>query len=182
MPALPLYLEVYFINEGKIFERSFANSMPDGIYFQRLIDPAASFGGSSVTRFSPHQPYDFYAYSNPYFYAMELKSTANSLTYWRKDFEVKGKKQTYEIKKCQIEGLTKAATYPGVIAGFYINFRNVNKTYFLSISNFHKLTDTLEKKSINYKDVERYGILIEQKLVKVNYKYNLRKFFDDISN
>lgn len=113
---------------------------------------------------------------------MELKSTESSLTYWRKDFESDQKKQAFEIKKCQIEGLTKAATYPNVIAGFYINFRNVNKTYFLSIQDFHALTDQLNKKSINYKDVAQYGIEIEQKLLRKNYKYNLRKFFDDMQS
>lgn len=111
---------------------------------------------------------------------MELKSTADSLTYWREDFDEPKKKKHFEIKKCQIEGLTKAATYPGVIAGFYINFRKVNKTYFLSIQDFHLLTDGLNKKSINHTDVAKYGTLIEQKLMKTNYKYNLRKFFDDI--
>ena len=168
------------MNEGKIFERSFAGSMPEHVYFQRLIDPAASFGGSNVTRFSPHQPYDFYAFISPFFYAMELKSTAGTLTFWRKDFEESNKKKHFEIKKCQIVGLTKAASYPGVIAGFYINFRNVNKTYFLSIQNFHTLTDNLNKKSINHADVSQYGVLIEQTLMKTNYKYNMRKFFDEI--
>lgn len=168
------------MNQGKIFERSFANSIPNNVYFQRLIDPAASFGGADATRFSPHQPYDFYAFLQPYLFAMELKSTASALTFWRADYDTDGKKHTFEIKKCQIEGLTKAAKYPGVIAGFYINFRNINKTYFLSILAFHELTDTLEKKSINATDVARYGKLIEQKLVKVNYKYDLQKFFHEI--
>ena len=113
---------------------------------------------------------------------MELKSTASSLTYWRKDFEDSEKKKSFEIKKCQIEGLTKAAKYPHVIAGFYINFRNVNKTYYLSIQQFHALTDQLPKKSINHADVAKFGIEIEQKLMKKNYKYNLRKFFDDITS
>lgn len=135
-----------------------------------------------MTRFSPHQPYDFYAFISPYFYAMELKSTSGTLTYWRKDFEEPKKKKHFEIKKCQIEGLTKAATYPGVIAGFYINFRNENKTYFLSIQDFHILTDNLNKKSINHADVAQYGVLIEQTLMKTNYKYNLRKFFDSIKS
>ena len=168
------------MNQGKIFERSFTASIPDGVYYQRMIDPAASFGGSDVTRFSPHQPYDFYAYEYPTFYAMELKTTASSLTFWRKDFDGDGKKRTYEIKKCQIEGLTKAAKYPGVVAGFYINFRNVNETYFLSIQDFHTLTDSMEKKSINRNDVAKYGKKIDQKLMKTNYKYDLRKFFDEV--
>ena len=168
------------MNQGKIFEKSFAASMPKDIYFQRLIDPAASFGGSDVTRFSPHQPYDFYAFDSPKFFAMELKSTAGSLTFWREDFEKDGKKNTYEIKKCQINGLTEAAKHDGVVAGFYINFRNVNETFFLSIEDFHLLTDRLDKKSINYKDVSKYGKKIEQKLMKTNYKYDLRKFFDEM--
>lgn len=170
------------MNQGKVFEKAFANSIPDGIYYQRLIDPAASFGGSTNTRFSPHQPYDFYVYIKPYFFAMELKSTSGNLTFWREDFDKDGKKHTFEIKKWQIEGLDRASQHEGVIAGFYINFRNVNMTYFLSIQKFHELTDTLDKKSINHADVCKYGVLIEQQLLKVHYKYNLRKFFDDITS
>ena len=113
---------------------------------------------------------------------MELKSTSGNLTFWREDFDKDGKKHTFEIKKWQIEGLDRASQHEGVIAGFYINFRNVNKTYFLSIDNFHELTNNIEKKSINYMDVEKYGILIEQQLLKVNYKYNLRKFFDEVTS
>lgn len=170
------------MNQGKVFEKAFVNSIPDGIYCQRLIDPAASFGGASKTRFSPHQPYDFYAFVKPYFFAMELKSTSGSLTFWREDFDNDGKKHTFEIKKWQIEGLNRASQHEGVIAGFYINFRNVNKTYFLSIGKYHELTDGLNKKSINHEDVAQYGLLIEQQLLKVNYKYNLRKFFDDVTS
>ncbi len=168
------------MNAGKVFERAFVASVPKDVYVQRLDDPAASFGTALGTRFSPHQPYDFYAYVYPFFFAMELKSTLGSLTYWRKDFDEDGKKNTYEIKKWQIEGLDKASQHKGVIAGLYINFRKTEETYFLSIEDFHKLTDNMDKKSINRNDVAEYGVLIEQRKLKTNYRYNLRKFFDEI--
>lgn len=112
---------------------------------------------------------------------MELKTTKSSLTFWREDFEKDNKKRLYNIKKNQILGLKKFNNYYGVY-GFIFNFRNAqNDTFFVSIENFINYTSLLPKKSININDVFKMNpIKIENKLLRVNYKYNTEKFFTDV--
>jgi recombination protein U len=170
------------MNSGKKFEKSFKDSFPKDVYIERMSDPAQSFYQGDGLRFSPTNPYDYFFFSCPNLVTIELKSKdSTSLTFWRQDFEVKDKKQSFEIKKCQIEGLHKASQYKGVIAGFVINFRNVNHTYFLHINDFLNLTSTLDKKSINEQNiVTSNGLLIEQTLLRTNYTYNIQKFITNI--
>lgn len=99
------------------------------------------------------------------------------MTFWREDY----KGNSFNIKKHQIEGLKKASFIKGVIAGFVINFRNTEHTYFLHIDDFLKFSKKATKKSINEQDViENNGHLIEQEIKKVNYRYNIEKFVEEI--
>jgi penicillin-binding protein-related factor A (putative recombinase) len=102
------------------------------------------------------------------------------MTYWREDFEVKGKHQSFMIKKNQILGLQKASKHK-IVCGLLLNFRQTtNHTYFIYIDDFFDYTSTLDKKSINENDVLNMNpILIEQTLKKVNYKYNVDKFLQE---
>lgn len=167
------------MNEGKSFEQQFKSSIPLDYYYLRLNDPAQSFTqDSSSLRFSPQNPYDAVLFSpNGYLFCLELKSTLGSLTYWKEEFENKKSKSTFNIKKNQILGLEKASKHKRIIAGFVLNFRKVNQTYFLSIKQFNDLIKDLGKKSINENDVIGAGAyLIEQKLKKIKYSYNIEKF------
>lgn len=101
------------------------------------------------------------------------------MTFWRTDFENSESKQTFNIKKHQIIGLQKAAAYDGVIAGFVLNFRNAETTCFVEINHFVETVGKLEKKSINQMDVLSCGLLIPQKKLKVNYRYDLGSFIEE---
>ena len=173
------------ISDGKRFENAFKNSINEKhVLIKRLNDNAASFGESTNTRFTSTNECDFLLFENDTrtLYGLELKTTLGSLTYWRKDFEDKNKKQSFQIKKNQILGLEKFSQYDGGIFGFVINFRKTseNHTFFISISDFLKYTNTLSKKSINIHDVLQMNpIKIENRLLRTNYWYNLEKFFQD---
>ena len=115
------------------------------------------------------------------FYGLELKSTKHSsLTFWREDFEDKDRKQTFQIRKCQIQGLEKWSKHKGVF-GFIINYRDEqNKTYFIDIKNFLDYTSSLSKKSINKEDIlQMKPIEIESKLIRTNYRYDVEKFLKE---
>lgn len=175
--------EVIFINTGKIFEQEIKSSIPENCYFFRIADPPQSFTqDSSSLRFSLQNPYDCFIYSYPNFVALELKSVESSLTFYREDFvSDKSKKQAFNVKKNQIKGLQKAAEHKGAIAGLIINFRKSNHTYFIEINQFVKMTNVLTKKSFNEKDIiQNNGLLIEQKLKKVHYSYNIEKFLNEV--
>lgn len=168
------------MNQGKKFELAFKNSVPKDVFYFRIPDPAESF--SSIReglRFTIKNPCDVFLY-NPQtknMYALELKSTQNtSISYWREDFEDKTKKQSFMIRKNQIQGLQKISKF-SIVSGFIYNFRFTNHTYFQSIDDFINMTKDSNKKSFNEADVfKNNGILIDQKLMRCNYKYNIEKF------
>lgn len=170
-------------NAGKIFEESFARSCPDHLLVKRLNDNAASFSGGGGTRFSSSNECDFLLFDDKTrtFYGLELKSTeGTSLTFWRSDFDDPNKKRTFDIRRCQIEGLNRWSTHKGVF-GFLINFRaKGNRTFFVSIIDFIKYTSKLNKKSINLDDVLKMNpIEIENQIIRTRYKYNIEKFLKD---
>jgi len=171
-------------NEGKRFEDSFQNSVPEHVLVKRLNDNAAGWSGGANTRFTSTNEADFICFDSIYrmFYAFELKSTqGTSFSFWREDFDVKGKKQSFMIKKNQILGLQKWSKFPFVACGFIFNFRDEgNYTFFVSIENFLCYTKELEKKSVNLSDViAMNGIEIESRLLKTNYRYDMEKFLKE---
>lgn len=170
------------MNVGKKFENSFIKSVPDYCWHKRLNDNAASWGNGSATRFASKNECDFLLFNckSRTLYALELKSTQGSLTFWRKDFESNEKKLSFNIKKNQIQGLEKWAEYENVKCGLIINFRNDNNdTYFIEINEFLRYTNVLDKKSININDVLKMNpIKIENILLRTNYKYNIENLLN----
>lgn len=109
-----------------------------------------------------------------------MKSTQGSLTYWRKDFEEKGKHKSFAIKKNQILGLQKWSSH-NIVCGIIFNFRHKsNRTFFVIIDDFIDYTSSLSKKSINFDDVLKMSpIEIEAELKRTRYKYNIEKFLQE---
>lgn len=161
-------------NEGKQFEESFKSSVPNLMYYLRLKDSASSFGTNDATRFTLRQPFDCLIYSSPILFPFELKSTKST------SFSFKG--TTPMIKEHQIKALTEATNYEGIIPGFIFNLREpVNKVYFLHINNFNKFVEDTTKSSIDEKDIVSFGaIMIEGKLKKVKYKYDIEGFINKL--
>jgi recombination protein U len=171
-------------NVGKKFEDNFKTSVPEDVYYLRLHDSANSFNqNSSTLRFSMKSPYDCQLFDGKTrtLYCLELKSASGkSMSFERK----KGDNKSANIKYHQIESLTKASQYEGMVVGFVMNFRFEDKdteiTYFQSITDFNKMIDSITKKSFNLIDLLKYNpIKIEQTKKKVNYTYNVEKFLED---
>ena len=165
----------------KKFEEQFSKSLKKaGIKVLRLIDPPSSFGkDSKEVRFSAKNPYDFECYNFPYLYCLELKSKAStSLSIQSK--EDAEQKKSADIKYHQITALQEANEYQGVFAGFVINFRSTNHTYWINIVSFSNFLINENKKSINENDAKAYGVLIDQKIVRTTYSYDIKKWVDEI--
>lgn len=172
-------------NEGKRFEDCFSKSAPDYALVKRLNDNAASWSGGNNVRFASDNEGDFIFFDSKHrrFLGLELKSIKDkSLTFWRNDFETKGKKKSFKIRKCQILGLSKWSKYEYCTCGFVINFRSVsNRTFFVNIKDFLDYTENLNKKSINFEDVLHMNpIEIENTLLRTNYRYDVDKFLSDV--
>ena len=109
------------------------------------------------------------------FYAIELKSVQTSSISFERSKEDKGVIHYY-----QIESLKKFSNYHNVVAGFVLDFRASDNTYFIDIDSFISLTNEIDKKSFNEKDLLEYSpIIIDKQKKKVNYKYNVEKFLED---
>lgn len=156
-------------NEGKVFEEDWKKSIPSDCYYFRIKDSPSSFGqDSSKARFTLKNPFDAFIYCYPNLFPTELKSTKGTSISIQQDKNDKGKM----IKFNQIEGLTEAANYKGIIPGFIFNFRKYGKTYFLHIDDFNKFLNDTDKKSINITNVIEYGgIEIIGEIKRVRYKY-----------
>jgi len=149
-------------NVGKLFEEDFIASVPEDVFKFRFRDlPYFLTKNSKYT--VNNNPADFFIFYD-YLYILELKSckgTSYPMTNTRKN---------------QVEGLTKYSKCDKVLAGFVINYRKYNKTYFIHIDDY--IIISKHKKSINIKDMELYGKLIEQNLKRVRYSYNIKKFIN----
>ena len=143
---------------GKIFEEEIKASIPTDFYIERYKDDTAGFYGVS-------NPADYRIYKYPYNFLLELKSH-------------KGKSIPLDkIRESQLKGMFKASKYHGIFAGFLLNFRDLEETYYVGVEDvvdFIKLTD---RKSIPVEWCRIWGERIEQEKKRVRYTYNLDKFF-----
>lgn len=167
-------------NTGKIFEQDFKKSVPDYAMIYRLPDSAQSFGGSSNLRFSRKNPFDYLIYDSRrrILYALEMKTVkGKSISFERSENE------SGEIHFHQIEGLRKWDSYNGIICGFIIEFRKIEKTAFIKIKEFDKLINIITKKSFNYDDLALYKIehnVISQRKIRTHYAYGVDEFLQTI--
>ena len=172
------------MNKGKAFEKDFQEAAKnDELFVLRLHDTSLSWQHEETSRFQPENPCDFLVYKLPNLFAIECKSTCYKSLTIQRDIKDKTSKM---IKAHQINSLVKFAQQDGVFAGFLFNFRDDedilnNVTYWLSIQNFSKFLYENNKQSINKLDCIQYGaIIIEQKIKRTHYTYNIKKMLEDI--
>ena len=167
-------------NTGKRFEADFKKSVPSYALLYRLPDSAQAFGGSSNLRFSSKNPFDYLMWDSKkhILYALELKTVAGKAI----SFE-RSKDESREIHWHQIEGLNKWNKYDGIVCGFIIEFRKIEKTVFIDISDFNELMNTITKKSFNFDDLNNHKInyvVIGQDKVRTRYRYGVDEFLMSI--
>jgi len=164
-------------NPGKQFEEDFIKSIPDKCDVTRLIDAGGWSGGEpgegGKQRFTPTHPCDFIVFSPRLYschlgiqYKLELKSTLG------KSLPLGNIKPSDE-KRLKFVGKLVASENRGVKAGFVINFRATNETFFVMASKIAAFIKAAERASIPIAWFREHGRLIEQKLKKVHYGYDL---------
>lgn len=167
-------------NTGKKFESDFKKSIPNYVLFYRLPDAAQSFNQNSGLRFSRKNPFDFLLWDSKQhvLFALEMKTVSgSSISFERSENEKR------EIHFHQIKGLNQWSKYDGVVCGFIIEFRKIEKTVFIDIKEFNKILDLIPKKSFSYNDLCAYGIgytVISQKRVRTRYTYGVDEFLKEI--
>lgn len=150
------------INYGKIFEKDFKNSIPEEVFFYRFRDSTASWINSEKLSFSTSNISDCLLFNGTKLYILELKT-------------VKGKSFSFKnVRDNQLKEMLKASKFTGIVAGFVINFRDVEKTVFIEVNEFYDIMNRCGKKSFNLQDLEFHHYTdIKCKKLKVHYRYDL---------
>lgn len=144
--------------------------MPSTCWIYRLRDNASSFSGGSNTRFTSSNICDYIAYDDisRTLYLWELKST-------------KGTSISLDmVRQNQIDGLLEASKH-NLVAGLIVNYRNDNNdTFFILIDYYVDMINSINKKSFNVKDIEKYGgIRIESTKKRTRFSYNMDKLIKE---
>ena len=154
------------MNEGKKFEQDIKNSVPDNVFYYRLKDGTAAWGGEE-TRFQAQNACDCIMFLTPYMYMFELKSH-------------KGKSLPFSaIRQNQLDELVQAAER-GVTAGFIVNLRDIEKTYYVSAVTVQELINTLDRKSIPLEFFETQCIRLLAEKKRTRYRYDILNLFYQI--
>lgn len=150
-------------NAGKQFEQDWKNSIPINTFYYRFRDGTASWGGESENvRFQQSNICDCLMYLKPQLWLVDLKSH-------------KGKSVPFNcFKENQVRELSKAMMYEGITAGFIVNFRDVEETYFVKANDVEYYIVHSERKSIPLNWCKENGIEIEQRKLKVHYRYDIQ--------
>lgn len=163
-------------NIGKRFEADLKKSVPAYALLYRLPDSAQAFGGNNNLRFSRKNPFDFLLWdSNSHIlFAIEAKTVAGKSISFEREKSGSG-----VIHYHQICGLNKWNKYDGIICGFIIEFRELEKTIFLEIQQFNKLVSVIKKKSFTLSDLDDNEIsyhVVSQRKVRTRYTYDVDSF------
>lgn len=142
-------------NYGKDFEYDFINSLDKDIYRKRLRDSVGLFGVKNECDF-------IIFYKN--LFLLELKTTA------AKSLSIQN------IRPQQLLILTDLSYKDNIIAGFVINFRFCNETYFIGADKVSSYLLETGRKSIPYDFLQKNGYKIPQKLKRTRYSYDLTDF------
>lgn len=159
-------------NLGKVFEENFKKSVPDDYFCYRFRDSAGTWGGNENLRFTPSNIADYMIHDYNTLYLVETKNH-------------KGKSIPLscivgnKTKEKQIEDLYIANTYVGVSSHLIVFFCDVEKCYSLGINKLREFIILGERKSIPISYFEKFGIEIEVKKLKTNYRYNIEKWIYD---
>lgn len=156
-------------NQGKLFEQDFQKSIPPTCWIYRLRDNASSFANGSATRFTSSNICDYLLFDDisKTLFLIECKSTQGSSV------------PLSMIRDNQTKGLIDASKH-NLIAGILINFRNdTNNTYFISIGNYVKMVNDINKKSFNIKDLlANNAIEIYSSKKRTRYTYDIQEMIN----
>lgn len=155
------------MNFGKAFESDWKSSVPDHMLILRQKD-AAAWGNSTNVRFTISNICDYILFTGHRLFMLELK------TFKGKSFSIGN------VRLNQTKGLTDCSTKLNVKAGFVLNFRDCERTFFLSIQEFNQFVAGGTRKSIPISYCEEFCTEIIGKKKITRYRYDIEKFVKEV--
>lgn len=155
-------------NNGKRFEENVRESISGDIFFYRFRDGTSSWGGGTNTRFQQTNMCDCELFDGNRLYLLELKS-------------VIGKSLPFvNIKDHQLKELVEASRYKNIVAGFLIEFSTINRCFYLSARDMENYIGNSGRQSVPLSYLEDKGLEIEVRKLKVNSRFNIDKFIEEV--
>lgn len=164
-------------NKGYILQDNIKKSCEkQDILFYRFKDSPFSFANSDKTKFTTNNICDCMMFLANKLLFVELKSTKGKSF----SFTEHSLRQLNDINKIihNKQGLRRF----GVYGCFIIEFREIEETYFIQVQDILKYLNENNTKTINIQKYIKNNkfIKIEQKLLRKNYTFDIRKLFIDL--
>ena len=166
------------LTPGKQFEKDFTDSIPDRCDVTRLKD-AGGWSKSDDLRFTPKNPCDMVIYSHAHtgcqkncMYKLELKSMKKKSMPFTNIKPKTPKLTSREASIKFVQALVDSGN-KGVMAGFVVNFRDLNLTYIVKVIYVLEFLKTADRSSIPIKWFETNGVLIRQTKKIKHFRYDL---------
>lgn len=169
------------MNTGKRFEADFKASCPKDAWVYRLKDSAATYyGGNDQLSFSIDNICDFLVYHSGHLMLAELKTIDQKsiplpkiLGSWNKE---KGKYR----KEKHIRDMAAAAKHGGISAVVVIEYRPIRRTFAVPAADVLDFLAAGERKSIPWQWAAVKGIEVEQRPLKVTWRYDIAGLLDQL--
>ena len=164
-------------NMGYILQDNIKKSCEkQDILFYRFKDSPFSFANSDKTKFTTNNICDCMMFLANKLLFVELKSTKGKSF----SFTEHSLRQLNDINK--IIHNKKGLRRFGVYGCFIIEFREIEETYFIQVQDILKYLNENNTKTINIQKYIKNNkfIKIEQKLLRKNYTFDIRKLFIDL--
>lgn len=164
-------------NKGYVLQDNIKKSCEkQDILFYRFRDSPFSFANSDKTKFTTNNICDCMMFLANKLLFVELKSTKGKSF----SFTEHSLRQLNDINKIihNKQGLKRF----GVYGCFIIEFRELEETYFIQVQDILKYLNENNTKTVN---IQKYikdnkFIKVEQKLLRKNYTFDIRKLFIDL--
>ncbi len=117
-------------------------------------------GAKPLRRFTPRNGYDLLLFGNNTLFTLELKT-------------VKGQRfPLSNMSDLQETELARAHAHEGVVAGLVVNYRELERTFFLPVTVIWDVRLN-GVKSINIEAAEKGGVEIPQRKLQIHYRYDI---------
>ena len=157
------------MKRGQKFEDNFRKSIDrdsSDLFFYRFKDGTANWNPTEKTRFQAHNICDCMVFYGKNLFLFELKSH-------------KGKSLPLNcIRDSQWEELCFAGTKENVFPFLIIFFSDIGECYAVHIKELFNFRQLSDRKSVPLLFCQEKGFKINSRLLKTNYRYEVREFLD----
>lgn len=158
------------MKKGGQFENNFRKSVPEDILYYRFKDNTSNWQHNNLVRFTQSNICDCMLFDGDILVFAELKNH-------------KGKSIPFScIRENQIKELSMYQYYKNTKCVIIINFEDLEECYCLFITDLSHFIRTSDRKSIPVEICRELGIKIENKRLRTNYKYDIKKMMGEIKN